>query len=164
MGAGTDATRVASYNPWICIAWLITARRWAALAITPVANRLDRETALRLYTEGSAWFSGEPGRKGQIKAGQFADLTLLSADLMGIPEDEISRINLASHHRGAGASCMATASFSSLAPPMPRASPDWSPVNTYGGYHRYQPVARDAAVLRGALHRACASPLALAHR
>ena len=144
VGAGTDATRVASYNPWVCIAWLVTGKTVGGLTITPAANRLDRETALRLYTEGSAWFSGESGRKGQIKAGQFADMTLLSADLMSIPEDEINRITSQLTIVG-GRIVHGDGAFSSLAPPLPRASPDWSPVNAYGGYHHYQPVARDAA-------------------
>lgn len=156
VGAGTDATRVASYNPWICIAWLVTGKTVGGLAMTPAANRLDRATALRLYTEGSAWFSNESGRKGQIKAGQFADMTLLSADLMAIPEDEISRITSRLTIVG-GRIVHGDGEFSALAPPVPRASPDWSPVNTYGGYHRYQPVARAAAC--------CAAPCGVhAHR
>ncbi|HEY2628704.1 MAG TPA: amidohydrolase [Usitatibacter sp.] len=144
VGAGTDATRVASYNPWVCIAWLVTGKTVGGLAITPAANCLDRETALRLYTEGSAWFSSDSGKKGQIKAGQLADMTLLSADLMRIPEGEISHITALLTMVG-GRIVHGDGEFSSLAPPVPRASPDWSPVNTYGGYHRYQPLARDAA-------------------
>jgi predicted amidohydrolase YtcJ len=156
VGAGTDATRVASYNPWACIAWLITGKTVGGLAITPAANRLDRETALRLYTEGSAWFSSEAGKKGQIKAGQLADMALLSADPMRVPEDEISRITSMLTIVD-GRIVHGDGEFSSLAPPMPRASPDWSPVNTYGGYHRYQPVARDTAC--------CAAPCIVhAHR
>ena len=42
----------------------------------PPANRLDRETALRLWTERNTWFGNDEGTKGQIAAGQLADLTL----------------------------------------------------------------------------------------
>src|SRR5690349_4109061 len=46
--AGTDATRVASYNPWVALSWLITGKTVAGLQITPQRNLLDRETALRM--------------------------------------------------------------------------------------------------------------------
>ncbi|MFP5432074.1 MAG: amidohydrolase, partial [Alphaproteobacteria bacterium] len=80
VGAGTDATRVASYNPWVSLSWLVTSKTVGGLRLYPVRNRLDRETALRLWTERNTWFSNEVGKKGQIKAGQLADLALLSDD------------------------------------------------------------------------------------
>src|SRR3984885_8042165 len=45
VSAGTDATRVASYNPWVCLAWLITGKTVAGLELYPTYHRLDRETA-----------------------------------------------------------------------------------------------------------------------
>jgi predicted amidohydrolase YtcJ len=74
VGAGTDATRVASYNPWVSLSWLVTGRTVGGLSLYPVRNRLDRETALRLWTQANTWFSNEQGKKGQIVAGQLADL------------------------------------------------------------------------------------------
>src|SRR4029453_5781840 len=59
VGAGTDATRGASYNPWVSLYWLVSGKTVGALALYPESNRLDRATALRLYTQGSAWMSGE---------------------------------------------------------------------------------------------------------
>src|SRR5712672_142410 len=46
--AGTDATRVASYNPWVSLAWLVTGKTVGGMQITPNRNCLDRETALRM--------------------------------------------------------------------------------------------------------------------
>ena len=80
VGAGTDATRVASYNPWVALSWLVTGRTVGGLALYPQANRLDRATALRLMTRGSAWMSREDDVKGRIAVGQYADLAVLSAD------------------------------------------------------------------------------------
>ena len=60
--------------------------------------RLDRTTALRLYTEGSAWFSSENGKKGRIAAGQLADLVALGEDYFSVPEEEI-KSRLGAHHR-----------------------------------------------------------------
>ena len=62
------------------------------LTLYPAANRLDRESALRLWTEANTWFSTEEGKKGQIKEGQFADLAVLSDDYFSVPEDRIQDI------------------------------------------------------------------------
>src|SRR3977135_2408332 len=55
VGAGTDATRVASYNPWVSLSWLVTGKTLGGLALYPTANRLDREEALRLWAEANTW-------------------------------------------------------------------------------------------------------------
>lgn len=135
VGAGTDATRVASYNPWVSLSWLVTSKTVGGLRLYPVANRLDRETALRLWTEANTWFSNEQGKKGQIKAGQLADLVLLSDDYFSVPEDEIVRLRSVMTMLG-GKVVHGEGDFADLAPPLPRPMPDWSPVATFGGYWR----------------------------
>src|SRR6201999_3867572 len=80
--AGTDATRVASYNPWVSLSWLITGRTVGGLRITPQRNCLDRETALRMWTENVTWFSNEEGKKGRIEVGLFADLVVPDRDFL----------------------------------------------------------------------------------
>lgn len=140
VGAGTDATRVASYNPWVSLSWLVTSKTVGGLRLYPVANRLDRETALRLWTEANTWFSNEQGKKGQIKAGQLADLALLSDDYFAVPEDEIVGLRSVLTMLG-GKVVFGEGDFANLAPPTPKAMPDWSPVATFGGYWR-APEAR----------------------
>lgn len=135
VGAGTDATRVASYNPWVSLSWLVTSKTVGGLRLYPVANRLDRETALRLWTEANTWFSNEQGKKGQIKAGQLADLVLLSDDYFSVPEDEIIRLRSVMTMLG-GKVVHGEGDFADLAPPLPRPMPDWSPAATFGGYWR----------------------------
>ncbi|HIH2622992.1 TPA: amidohydrolase family protein, partial [Burkholderia cenocepacia] len=66
VSAGTDATRVASYNPWVSLAWLVTGKTVGGLRMYPQRNLLDRETALRMWTEYVTWFSNEEGKKGRI--------------------------------------------------------------------------------------------------
>ncbi len=132
--AGTDATRVASYNPWVSLAWLVTGRTVGGLRMTPQRNCLDRETALRMWTEKVTWFSNEEGRKGQIAVGQFADLIVPDRDYFGCPEDEISFITADLTVVG-GKVVYGARDFASLdesAPPP--AMPDWSPVRTFKGY------------------------------
>ncbi|MFN4096650.1 MAG: amidohydrolase [Sphingomonas sp.] len=133
VGAGTDATRVASYNPWVSLAWLVTGRTVGGTALYPMANRLDRETALRLWTEANTWFSNEVGKKGQIKAGQIADLAVLSDDYFGVAESEIAQLRAVLTLLG-GRVVHGEGDFAPLAPELPRAMPDWSPVATFGGY------------------------------
>jgi predicted amidohydrolase YtcJ len=135
VGARTDATRVASYNPWVSLYWLVTGRTVGRTKFYPKANRLDRTEALRLYTIGSSWFSGEDGKKGMLSPRQLADVAVLSADYLIIPEEEIRRIESVLTIVG-GKVVYAAQEFGSLAPPPLPVSPDWSPVGAYGGYHR----------------------------
>jgi len=133
VGGGTDATRVASYNPWISLWWLVTGSTLGGLRMAPPHRRLDRETALRLWTEGSAWFSGEQERKGRLAPGMLGDVAVLSADYFGVSEDSIQDITAVLTVLG-GRIVHGAEEFANLAPPLPPAMPDWSPVRHYGGY------------------------------
>jgi predicted amidohydrolase YtcJ len=134
VSAGTDATRVASYNPWVSLAWLVTGMTVGGLRITPPRNCLDRETALRMWTENVTWFSNEEGKKGRIQVGQLADLIVPDRDYFSCAEGEIAET--ASDLTVVGGKVVYAASdFKSLdsAAPPP-AMPDWSPVRAFGGY------------------------------
>ncbi|MCC7090727.1 MAG: amidohydrolase [Nitrosomonas sp.] len=135
VGAGTDAPRVASYDPWNALYWLITGKTVGGLPLYPQENLIDRETALRLYTHANTWFSNEEGAKGQIKTGQYADLAVLSADYFEIPDHEIRQL-VSVLTLVDGKIVYAADEFSGLAPPLPPAMPDWSPVNRFGGYSK----------------------------
>lgn len=134
VGAGTDATRVASFNPWVSLYWLVTGKTLGGLALYPEERQLDREQALALWTTGSAWFSGEQDVKGRIAVGQYADLAVLSADYFSIPEEEIKDLTSLLTMVG-GEVVHGSGPFGELAPPLPPASPDWSPVRVYGGHY-----------------------------
>jgi len=133
ISAGTDATRVASYNPWVSLAWMVTGKTVGGMQIYPRRNCLDRETALRMWTENVAWFSGEEGKKGRIEIGQLADLIVPDRDVLACPEDEIadttSNLTIVGGRivYGAGDYC-------GLDDAPPPAMPDWSPVRRFGGY------------------------------
>jgi predicted amidohydrolase YtcJ len=123
VGAGTDATRVASYNPWISLYWMVTGRTVGGTQLALPENRLSREEALRLYTVGSAWFSGEEEAKGRIAPGQFADFAILSADYMTVPEEQIRRIESVLTVTG-GDVVYSAGPFTTFAPaPLPPVSP-----------------------------------------
>ena len=130
---GTDATRVNSYNPWQAIYWLVSGRTIGGTLLYPEERRLDRLTALSLMTASGAWFSRDTGRKGVLKPGAFGDVAVLDRDVLEVPEDEIqdttSVLTIV-----AGQVVHGSEAFAALAPPLPPASPDWSPVRAYGGY------------------------------
>ena len=133
LGAGTDATRVSSYNPWLSLYWMVSGKTVGGTELYPKSNCVTREEALRLYTVGSAWFSGEDGIKGRIAAGQFADLTVLSEDYFSVEEEQIKEIESVLTMVD-GRVTYASAEFSDLDPQLPPVSPAWSPVAHFGGY------------------------------
>jgi predicted amidohydrolase YtcJ len=135
VSAGTDATRVASYNPWVALSWLVNGRTLGGLRITPPHATLDRTTALGMLTDRVPWFSNEEGRKGRIAVGQFADLAVLDRDYFAVPGDEIQDISAVLTLLG-GRVVHGSGAFAGLAPPLPPAMPDWSPVRRFGGYQQ----------------------------
>jgi hypothetical protein len=164
VGAGTDATRVSSYNPFLSLYWLVTGKTIGGLSLYPAENRFDREEALRLYTVGSSWFSTEDGKKGKIARGQLADLAVLSADYFSIPEEEIKQLESVLTIVG-GKIVYATAEFAKLAPPELPVSPDWSPVKEYGGYTRAaEPPLGNVAACQGTSPHTCKPAAAGAER
>ncbi|MET0426864.1 MAG: amidohydrolase family protein, partial [Microvirga sp.] len=155
VGGGTDATRVASYNPWVSLSWLVTGKTLGGLTLYPAANRLDRETALRLWTEANTWFSMEIGKKGQIKQGQLADLAVLSDDYLTVPEDSIQDITSVLTLLG-GKPVHGDAEFKDLAPPLPPPMPDWSPAARFGGYQKRAQSTNEGRYAFAAAACACA--------
>lgn len=134
VSAGTDATRVASYNPWVSLSWLITGKTVGGMQLYPQRSCLDRETALRMWTENVTWFSNEVGKKGRIEEGMLADLVVPDRDFFACPESEI--IDTTSVLTVVGGKVVwGAGDFSahdeSVPPP---AMPDWSPVRTFKGY------------------------------
>ena len=135
MGAGTDATRVATYNPFVSLYWLVSGKTVGGLLMYDEDHRLDRMTALGLWTVGSSWFSTEQGSKGSIVPGQLADLAVLSADYFSVADEEIKNLESVLTIVG-GKPVYAAEEFTELAPPIPPVLPEWSPVAAYGGYFK----------------------------
>jgi len=92
IGAGTDAHRVASYNPFTALKWFLDGKTVGGIAIRGPEETPTRADALRFYTIGSAWFSRDEEKRGSLQVGKLADLAVLSKDYMTVPVDEISSI------------------------------------------------------------------------
>ncbi len=131
VGAGTDATRVASYNPWVSLYWLTSGKTIGGTAMYDEKNRLKRMEALRLWTVGSSWFSSDEGKKGAIETGQLADLAVLSADYFSVPEEQIKSLESVLTIVG-GKTVYAAGEFKKYAPPALPVSPSWSPAANFG--------------------------------
>lgn len=135
VGAGTDGTRVSSYNPWPSLYWLVTGKTVGGLQLWDDTNTLTREEALSIFTSGSAWFSQEEDVKGKIEEGMYADFAILSDDYFTVPEEDIKFLESVLTVTG-GNVVYAADSFSDHAPEaLPEVSPDWSPVVNYEGAH-----------------------------
>lgn len=132
VGAGSDATRVSSYNPWVSMYWMTVGKTVGGLQLY-TETRLNRQTALELYTRGSAWFSQEQTKKGDIKVGMFADLVVLDRDYFTIADEDIKKIE-SDLTIVDGKIVYANGDFSSFSPPHIPILPDWSPTNIYNGY------------------------------
>ena len=135
VAAGSDATRAASYNPWLSLSWLVTGRDIAGREFRTGPNLVDRATALAMYTSAGAHLSGEAEAKGTISLGKYADFAVLSRDYFEVEDAEISTIESVLTVVG-GRVVWSSAEFEGVAAPLPDPNPSWSPVTKFGGVHR----------------------------
>ena len=92
VGGGTDAHRVMWFSPFVSLQWMLDGRTISGMAMRKKEELPTRMQALRLYTQGSAWFVLDEARRGSLAVGQFADLAVLSQDYFSIPTEEIGSI------------------------------------------------------------------------
>jgi len=92
VGAGTDAHRVASYNPFTALQWFLDGKTVGGIALRGPEETPSRLEALRLYTLGSAWFSRDEDKRRSLAVGKLADLAVLTKDYMTVPVEEIGGI------------------------------------------------------------------------
>lgn len=143
VGGGSDATRVSSYNPWVSMYWLTSGKTVGGLQLYH-DSKLDRATALQLYTKGSAWFSQEQHNKGDIAVGMFADLVVLNKDYFAVSDEQVKEIEAELTIVG-GKIVYADGDFSPFSPPPIPILPDWSPTKSYGGYYRVADTSKQGA-------------------
>jgi predicted amidohydrolase YtcJ len=90
-GVGTDSTNVSALDPWLSLFYMVTGRNVAG-QMTNDGQQISRVEALRLYTEGAAWFSFDDHQVGSFVEGKYADLAVLSQDYLTVPEQMIRKI------------------------------------------------------------------------
>jgi len=92
VGAGTDAHRVMSYNPWVALRWMLDGKTVGGTTWRVPEETPTRVNALRMYTQGSAWFAFAEKERGSLEVGKLADLAVLSKDYFKVPVEEIGEI------------------------------------------------------------------------
>ena len=88
-GLGTDNK---PYNPFVTLWSAVTRQERYTKEVLGPEECLSRLEALRAFTMGGAYFSFDEGRRGSLETGKLADLAVLSADLLGVAEDEIPEL------------------------------------------------------------------------
>ncbi|MFD7496662.1 amidohydrolase [Streptomyces sp. NPDC059832] len=133
VGAGTDATRVSTYNPWVALHWLVSGRTVGDVLVRPPCNRVDRRTALAMFTTAGAELTGEQDVKGVLRPGYLGDFAVLSEDCLTVPEPVIPHIESLLTVVG-GRIVYAAGEYEGLDEELPPVTPAWSPVAHFGGY------------------------------
>jgi hypothetical protein len=87
VGNGTD-TPVEDVDPIHCY-YASVSRRLKDGSVFFPDQRMSRMEALRSYTINNAYAAFEEGIKGSLKVGKLADVTVLSKDILTVPESEI---------------------------------------------------------------------------
>ena len=90
-GVGTDSTNVSALDPWLSLFYMTSGRNLAGM-LTNDGQQISRIEALRLYTQGAAWFSFDDDQVGSFSVGKYADLAVLSEDYLTVPEQKIRKI------------------------------------------------------------------------
>ena len=90
-GVGTDSTNVSALDPWLSLFYMTTGRNLAGV-LTNDGQQISRVEALRLYTEGAAWFSFDDHHVGSFVEGKYADLAVLNQDYLTVPDQAIRKI------------------------------------------------------------------------
>jgi len=89
---GTDAP-VEDVSPLECYYAAVTRRLKNGQTFYP-AQRMSRMEALRSYTSENAYAAFEENVKGMLKPGMLGDVTVLSKDILTIPDEEIVKTNV----------------------------------------------------------------------
>jgi len=93
IGAGTDAHRVANYNPFIALRWMLDGKSASGTTLRGSEETPNRLQSLRMYTSGSAWLAHDDAMRGSLEVGKWADLAVLTKDYFSIPVHEIDQIH-----------------------------------------------------------------------
>jgi len=90
VAGGTDSP-VIPYNPFWAMYHFIS-RETLSDGVYGANQRISRDEALRIFTINNAKLTFEENIKGSIEPGKLADLVVLSADILTVPEKQIESL------------------------------------------------------------------------
>ncbi len=134
LAMSTDAFRAATFNPWVGISWMVSGKSVSGSEVLAKDNRLSRAEALRLFTQGAAWFMNTETEMGMIAPGHLADFALLDRDYFTVPESQIKSVASVLTVMD-GRVVFGAQDYRTLSPQLPEILPSWSPIKHYGGYY-----------------------------
>jgi predicted amidohydrolase YtcJ len=79
------------FNPFFNM-WMAITRQMRDGSVFYPEERVTREQALRMYTNGAAWIQFAEKERGSIEPGKLADLVVIDRDYLTCPENEIRAI------------------------------------------------------------------------
>jgi predicted amidohydrolase YtcJ len=85
----TDNVPISLFSP---IRQVVTRRNMKTGDIIGAGQALSRMEALRCATANGAWLTFDEDRKGTLELGKYADLAVLDADPLTVPEPDIAAI------------------------------------------------------------------------
>jgi predicted amidohydrolase YtcJ len=92
LGQGTDYP-INPLNPFLNI-YVMTTRRDVEGTLFGPEQAITREEAIRLYTSAAARYSFSERLTGSIEPGKLADLAIISADILTVPDEELKDIRV----------------------------------------------------------------------
>ena len=127
VGLGTDGTRVSSFNPWATYYWAVSGKAVGGFDLG--TEHVDRLTALKLFTQGSAALSGEENVKGRLQPSFYADFAILNHDILTVSEKALLNTQAQLTVVDGNVAFADRQQYPELATPIETAEPAWSPVN-----------------------------------
>ena len=94
LAAGTDATRVSSYNPWLAIHWAVSGKGRGGDMIWHPENRLDRHDALRHGQQRAPGSAERRAKKARLKRANWQIWPCLTAIISPLQRMKSSTLNL----------------------------------------------------------------------
>jgi predicted amidohydrolase YtcJ len=91
ISGGTDWQMDHPYDQFFYM-WVAISRKTIDGEVVGADQKLTREEALRFHTIWAAYSTFEENKKGSLEPGKFADLVVISADYLTVPEDQIKDI------------------------------------------------------------------------
>jgi len=92
--ASSDVPYAPDANPFVGLYAMVTRRNKDG-QVLGADQAIDREEALRTYTDGAAWLTREEHLKGTIELGKLGDFVVLDRDYFSVSEEEIKDIKVA---------------------------------------------------------------------
>jgi hypothetical protein len=93
--AGVTASLATDNTPislWYPVQQTVARKDFRSKRVFGESQALSRMEALRCATANGAYLTFDEGKKGSLEAGKLADLVVVSADPLSIPEDKIADI------------------------------------------------------------------------